>query len=192
MLGKTVKALLVSVFSVCILQILASVGNATLIGDRFDCDNSFNFLQPGNVCETSSGTSNILIGAGIEVTTINFEVDIDATSITMTNVGQSDIAYTLSSNTIEFTSLDWVDLPLAVITGFTLETDVSGFDTGNVTTSDHGVTLFVNEVWQAGEFIKVNLETSHAVPTPSTLALFGLGLAGLCILSRRRRQERAS
>ena len=191
MRGRYGKTFLIFAFAVGIAPLLTSVAHASLIGDRFDCHNSFNFLQPGNVCETTfSGSSDVLIGAGIEITTDNFQVDIDAASITMTNVGQSDQGFNpVTPNTIEFTSLDWVDDPSAVISGFSLETDVSGFNAGDVTIFDHGVTVFVNETWQSGGFIRVNLETSRALPAPSTLALFAVGLAGISVTSRRRRQD---
>jgi hypothetical protein len=84
-----------------------------------------------------------------------------------------------------FTSLDWIGMPNGIITGIDVTT--TGQSTPTSSFGDHSVTLgFDRQSYLQGETIDIALTTSHDVPAPATLALFGFGLAGLGWSKRKK------
>ena len=86
-----------------------------------------------------------------------------------------------------FDGLIWSDDPAARITGFLLNTDVTGFDESRVTVFDNAIELDWGglQIDQTGRFAELTLQTSHSIPEPAALCLFGLGFAGFGFTRRR-------
>lgn len=82
--------------------------------------------------------------------------------------------------------------PDSEITGLALSVGagVSGMEDSDLTHTEDSLTInFVGSSWQQQSSILITLGTNHnpiATPEPGALALFGLGLAGLGYLRRRR------
>ena len=109
---------------------------------------------------------------------------------------------TAGVNTVTLGDLFWSNDPSATITGIAnfLVSGVGpdprggiifldGLSQSDITTAANAVTIdYAFTRWDQGGFVSFDLVTTHsALPVPATLALFGLGLAGLGFATRRRR-----
>lgn len=140
---------LVSAF--CLL--LSPLAGASLIGDTIR-------VQIGAL-----GTpQDVLVGAGTEITTSVMSIDIAADTIT---VDFSDVFL----DSIYFSNIDEV-------IGAAVGGSEYSLTSLAVTHTAHTITAAVENNTPPGGFV-ITLRTSGSVPAPATLALMGLGLAGV-------------
>ena len=177
----------------------SGAAKASLLGQTVTCSNASPFP-----IACSSPTATVTDGSGPEFQLeLTFEdpspvwdIDISGESVRMTTFS---LRLAGAANSVTLGDLIWANDPGATITGITnflvsgveprntplsdglVESDVSF--TANSVTIDYGLTA-----WSPGGFVSFDLVTTHsALPEPGTLALFGLGLAGLGLAARRRR-----
>ena len=171
----------------------AGAANATLIGDT----NHFEFHLNGSIFASSTFDFVATEGLGAEIGFLSagspsFTLDVESSSISFL---VTKTAANIADNA-EFilTSLDWVGFPDGVLTGANITTNTgffSGLSSSDLTISDHGLSIDLNAIGfsatggqnprTTGDILEISLLTNHdaSVPAPATLALFGLGLAGL-------------
>ena len=153
-----------------------STANASLIGDTVT-------VQIG----TFGSPQNVLVGAGTEIMNGGqgtISVDITASTIL---VGLDE----RFMDDIFFTDLQWRDTMGNIVPGTVSAVSCPSIDWFSltscnpaVTNAGTGVSVFVDNFSAPGGFI-IYLTTTH-VPEPGTLAVFGLGLAGLGFARRKK------
>ena len=166
-----------------------SIANATLINDQVNCS-----VEPSIfwVCSAPMYT----VGMGSEFSLLlfgneYFQIDISQSSISV-NFTNSNRLDTGAGELLRLSDLDWTDYPLGRIIGIEnfLTSGTTDISAGDVNFTDHSVSFdFNNATWTEGvsAFAQWDLIVEHAqVPTASTIALFGLGLAGLGFARRKK------
>ncbi len=168
----------------------ADSARATLIGDTVTC------AETGPGLFTCDQPSAVVVDPGLEFTVGGIGVDLTDSTIVFTNA--AGVIVSTGSTEILLGSLDWLPSMTGEIVGLDL-TSVSGVslvDPADFSFTAHSVTaqFFGNGLgsgqsneWLPGAEIVLTLQTAHAaVPEPGTLALFGVGLAGIAWARRRR------
>jgi len=160
---------------------------ATLIGDTVTCTTLGSPTCP--VVPTA------IVGPGSEFTMFAFGT---FPMFTVNITGSSYILTAASSITVSFggavgaASLDWIGDPTGEIIGFDLTSDFAAITSSDITFGPHfvqvslaGLTISPADL---GKQVVVDFITAHdQIPEPGTLAVFGLGLAGLGFARLRRR-----
>ncbi|MDX1734124.1 MAG: PEP-CTERM sorting domain-containing protein, partial [Halioglobus sp.] len=171
------------IFAVLMLSVFAATANATLIGDTVGCSitNFWDCDSPTAVVG-DPGAEFILadvISPGGPF--VDFSVDIGANSIAINGIGSLITVNAPNSLILTLDDLDWVGMPAAEIIGIdNLVTTVSGIDLSDITFTAHSVSIELGQgasSWVSGNSLSFDLV--KGVPSPATIALFGLGLAGI-------------
>ncbi|MCB9769484.1 MAG: PEP-CTERM sorting domain-containing protein [Candidatus Omnitrophica bacterium] len=179
---------------VVLASLFAAPAGATLIGDEV----FVSYTSPGD--NKDLGPESVIVEAG-DGDLVSFLVFSDNDFIRV-NVEESSIIiafedFDITSGiffggpiTVSIVDLDWVGVP-GIITGVSfvnngitsLATNPVSF-TNNPTGSDVFVDLSGSD-WENGDTLTINLETTHDIPEPTTMALLATGAAGL--IAKRRR-----
>ena len=135
-----------------------------------------------------------LVGPGVEFVAYgSINVDVDAEQVTFTSTataGQTELSL---ADQLTLFDLAWTGIPSGFVSGLTLGTvsGVTNIEQGDLNFTDTSISINMAGVIfdPLGSFV-VNIATRHEeLPEPATIALFGLGLAGLGLAARRRKAE---
>ncbi len=186
---KALKIAGVAAVAVSAVMVAGSPAKASLLGDTVGCSI---VPTPFWICTTPTA----VVGAGVEFELelpsapddFGFFIDIGDASIRIAS--NEDNAFGLGAGeVVTLSDLDWVGTPGRIIgiTNFVASL-VTNLTVGDVTFTDNSVTIDIDDsaFWDVGSFVSFDLVVEHRIPEPATLALLGLGLAGLGVGRRRK------
>lgn len=167
-------------------------GNSSLAtcpnGQRLNV--SQNFTSPATVDATGtpefSGTIGVCDGAQptATITDLDWSVDIQDSRLVYTmGIFDQEEEFSIA---ILLDDLNWVDFPAGTITGLTVTQDDIGLSNTLFSANSVSVAFDPNFPTTSPTTTIIDLQVSHDIPVPSTLALLA---AGLAVLWRRPRRH---
>lgn len=153
--------------------------NASLIGQDVRFQSIFSAPPTNDVFTVVEGDP-LDPGADPELTLFNqFEVDVEEASLRITWLITGSVVAGFV-----WSELDW-GAPGEII-GATTDPSSTWAENDVPTFTASTVTLESFDLVVPGDFVLINLDVAHVIPEPGTLALFGLGLAGIVFVRRKR------
>jgi hypothetical protein len=175
------SAITIGGFMLCV----ASIANAGLLGSTVNMaayypNSTTVFKDPGNA--VVSGGVEFAAGSYIGYST-SWEINISDTQLIITDTGSVGFPFgTALFNGWILKIINGPSIASAVVDG------ISGFSPFAISVVGGDLLLNYQGVnGTAGSSSVINFQTASAVPEPATLAIFGLGLAGLGLMRRRKR-----
>ncbi len=181
------KFLTALAFTFAVGVFLPGTAKATLIGDEV----TIALLESGEISSTVTGVAGVVPLAVVDGN-YRFDLIFGDSFIELGFSSQGGDGWLFNDTILVFSGLDWNEsgfiTDVMLVGGSISEADLLrglSFTANSVTLDLDGVILFDNTP------VRIDLETQHsptsvAVPEPGTLALFGLGLAGLGFARRTR------
>ena len=130
-----------------------------------------------------------VVGVGTEFTQSDIGIDLTADQLIITHTVDHGHGFS-STFTATLSNLFWNNDPSAgEIIGLDIVSanDVPGGLLPSITFTASSITFSIGGTWFSDGQATWDIRTSHAVPEPSTLAIFAFSLAGLGFVTRRRR-----
>lgn len=182
---STLRKFIVAVFSASV----ATLSHASFVGDTVNCSLSPSYL-------TSCNQSSATVGAGEEFTIftqtpgLTWLVDIGANSVSVTLNGPANWGVSGGIGQFKLLSLNEFGISSSItgISNFFTNTNY-GIDASDITfTSDSLNISFINSGWNTGQLLSFDVVTrpNQSIPEPASMALLGLGLAGIGFSRRKK------
>ncbi len=152
---------------------VVGVANASLINDEVTVSFRGSSLGAATVVDPGVEYQGVL-------SFTHWDIDFKDSSIDLAYIYTAGFTGLSSPAELVLGSLDWFGIP----SGFIDDVLFSSVGTmpvvaGDVSFDAHSVTVQMDGRWDPGSSVTLTLVASHGVPEPTTLALMGLGLAGI-------------
>ena len=161
---------------------------ASLIGQTVNCFD-LGGGEPTGV--RSCAPASAVVGAGQEFVAGGDNIGVDVGDGSIIFSGLDSVEHLGSIFFLSLTDLIQSDDPTAILIGIAnfSATDVIGIEESDVSVFDNAIVLDYNfSQWSADSVVSFDLVFSQRqLPEPASIALFGLGLAGLGVAARRRK-----
>lgn len=178
--------------ALCASCFFALPSHASLIGTEIDITENFlpspfTLSNSNPVTVTDTGVESQILVFGNPL----LDIDVGSSSIVISNVFGSELSFLVGSvreDLVSFSNLSWGAQPGEIVgVSLTLIGDITGVDDSDISFTANSLDVNLNNtVYDAGASFRIDLDVAH-LPEPGTLALFGLGLAGLGLAARRRK-----